>query len=550
MLNTSATRINRSTTADPGKKPRPTGPLLDWFYVHAGYMNEDGGTPVVWDAPRGVEIEVRPGEKTDRIIAPDQSWERTGISHLWRVYHWNDGYRLHYRSGDRHLIAESKDGFNWTKPEFGAVEFEGSTKNNIIAGSGEHYFEDPSAPPEERFKLIGMKGGLYDAERNSDGNFVPYEGTSEKAKALIAEGGDAGAVDTFDLQESPATRMTFRDKWVQLKGFLVGSVSADGIHFKELEKPFLPEWVDGDNLISYNEELGKYVGYLRFHLAGRRCVGISYSDDFRTFTPEQVVLQIDSADPPEDSFYNHSYTRYPGRSDLHAMFVSIFHQDTGLIDIQLAVSHDGLRWDRPNRTRPIIPNGPDGSPDSGCIYVAPDLLELPDGRYAIAYSGRLKRHIEGVGEDTDDIYQQGIIRYATWERDRLVGIRARQLGSFTLRQDRYRRPEDCPDSIEVPPFDRFPPVADPNEPPRQLRLNYRCEMGGWIRTELIPVIGPMTHPQIDALEGYGFADCDTMDGDEIDKVVTWKGKDNIACLSDTMAVRIEMYRTTLFSFSL
>ena len=50
--------------------------------------------------------------------------------------------------------------------------------------------------------------------------------------------------------------------------------------------------------------------------------------------------------------------------------------------------------------------------------------------------------------------------------------------------------------------------------------------------------------------GYGFADCDTMDGDEIDQVVTWKGKDNIACLSDTMAVRIEMYRTTLFSFSL
>ena len=121
-------------------------------------------------------------KKTDRIIAPDQSWERTGISHLWRVYHWNDGYRLHYRSGDRHLIAESKDGFNWTKPEFGAVEFEGSTKNNIIAGSGEHYFEDPSAPPEERFKLIGMKGGLYDAERNSDGNFVPYEGTSEKPR--------------------------------------------------------------------------------------------------------------------------------------------------------------------------------------------------------------------------------------------------------------------------------------------------------------------------------------------------------------------------------
>jgi hypothetical protein len=102
----------------------------------------------------------------------------------------------------------------------------------------------------------------------------------------------------------------------------------------------------------------------------------------------------------------------------------------------------------------------------------------------------------------------------------------------------------------VPPFDRFPPVADPNEPPRQLRLNYRCELGGWIKAELIPLIGPMTHPQIDALDGYSFEDCDVMSGNELDKVVTWKGNDNIARLSDTMAVRIEMYRTTLFSFSL
>ena len=79
----SSSTDNRSTTADPGRKSRPTsGPLLDWFYVHAGYMNKDNGVPVVWDVPRGIEIEVQPGEKTDRIVAPDQPWERTGISHL------------------------------------------------------------------------------------------------------------------------------------------------------------------------------------------------------------------------------------------------------------------------------------------------------------------------------------------------------------------------------------------------------------------------------------------------------------------------------------
>ena len=82
-----------------------------------------------------------------------------------------------------------------------------------------------------------------------------------------------------------------------------------------------------------------------------------------------------------------------------------------------------------------------------------------------------------------------------------------------------------------------------------MKLNYRCEPGGWIKAELIPLIGPMPHPDIGPIEKYSFEDCDTLSGDSIDQVVTWKGNDNIARLSDSMAVRIEMYKTTLFSFS-
>ena len=46
---------------------------------------------------------------------------------------------------------------------------------------------------------------------------------------------------------------------------------------------------------------------------------------------------------------------------------------------------------------------------------------------------------------------------------------------------------------------RFPPLADPNEPPRQLRLNYKTETGGFVKVELI------THrPQAAPV---GLADC-------------------------------------------
>ena len=134
----------------------------------------------------------------------------------------------------------------------------------------------------------------------------------------------------------------------------------------------------------------------------------------------------------------------------------------------------------------------------------------------------------------------------------LAGIRAKGEGRMTLRQDHYREPEDCPDCIAAPIHDRFPPVADPNEPPRQLKLNYRTETGGWIRAELITHIGPKPHNSgsMAAIKGYSFDDCDPLQGNELERVVPWKGNDNVARLSDTLAIRIEMSRATLFSFTL
>ena len=543
MTNPTTGRQSKQSAAGLGKEGRLTsGPLLDWFYVHAGYVNNQ----LQWDVPQGIEVEVQPCEKSEPLIEPDRPWEKEGLSHLGRLYFKDGKYRLYYTASRSHFcVAESEDGFNWTKPELGLVEFEGSSKNNMIPGVSGYVFEDPSAPPEERFKSIGSIGGMFEPDLDSEGRPVSFK-PSTTAMDMMGKPGEASSTDILQLQESQ--RETYKGKWSQLKKFLTPVVSPDGLRWTELKDHLmLGEWVDGDKVAYHDEELGKYIAYLRFHMAGRRCVGRSESVDFRKFTPEEVMLQPDSMDPPDTSFYHHSYTRYPGRDDLHLMFVTIYHQGTGHLDVQLAVSHDSLHWDRPDRRTPIIPNGPEGSGDSGMIFACPELQLLPDGRYAIAYSGTARLHNQG---DPPHPGRQGIIRYGMWQKDRLVGIRARGHGRLTLRQDLYRASENCPDSTEAPPNDRFPPLRDPNEPPRQLRLNYRTESGGWVRVELIPLIGPMPHPQIPAMEGYGFEDCDTLAGDGIDKVVTWKGKDNIARLSDTLAVRIEMYKATLFSFSL
>src|SRR2546422_10925679 len=156
-----------SKVANASEAKRLTsGPLLDWFYVHAGYVNYKNGFAERWDVPEGIEIAIQPAEKSEPLILPDRPWEKQGIGYTSGTYFRDGKYTLHYFSYlGFHCIAESHDGFHWTKPELGLIEFEGSKKNNIVykgpAAAG-HMFEDTSASLEERFKLVGMTGGLYD----------------------------------------------------------------------------------------------------------------------------------------------------------------------------------------------------------------------------------------------------------------------------------------------------------------------------------------------------------------------------------------------------
>lgn len=512
-----------------------SGPLLDWWYVHPGYVNYDSGLATPWDVPQGVEIQVQSAEKSDPILVPELPWEDDGIAYV-HTYLKDEKYQMQYLCYTGvHCIAESEDGFNWIKPELGLVKYNNSTANNIVY-KGPLYagysFEDKSAPPSERFKMVGISSGMYFQERDGQWRL---------------EGDDAVAVtgesSFLELQEDQ--RENYSGQWGQLKGYLVGATSPDRLHWTDLEKPLLSEWVDGDNIVYYDPITEQYVGYLRYHIAGRRCVGRSVSKDFRTFTPEQVILQTDSMDPPDTSFYNHAYTQYPNRTDLHLMFLSTWHQANDSFDIQLAVSHDGIQWDRPDRNTPIIPLDETTGIDSGIIYVGPGLIELPNGKWAATYWSREDTHNMQVPDGFN-----GTVRYAMWDKDRLCGIRALNDGSLTLRQDLHRNPEDCPDTITAPPNDIFPPLANPNEAPRQLTLNYKTEPGGWVRVELIPVIGTIMHPQFTAIKGYSFEDCTPLTGNSTDEVVTWNGEDNIAGISDTLAIRIRMFRATIFSFHL
>ena len=55
---------------DPTTGNPTTGPLLDWWYVHAGYMGFNDGTSKSWDVPMGIEIEAAHAATVAMHIGP------------------------------------------------------------------------------------------------------------------------------------------------------------------------------------------------------------------------------------------------------------------------------------------------------------------------------------------------------------------------------------------------------------------------------------------------------------------------------------------------
>ncbi|MCX8092054.1 MAG: hypothetical protein N3I86_14165, partial [Verrucomicrobiae bacterium] len=110
-----------------------------------------------------VELRVHPPRKTgERTLVADRPWEGKYIDVYCSVL-WVDGvYHLWYPADAGICYARSTNGIHWEKPNLGLAEFNGSRDNNIVVGRGaggvEHVssegmvFYDPTAPADERFR--------------------------------------------------------------------------------------------------------------------------------------------------------------------------------------------------------------------------------------------------------------------------------------------------------------------------------------------------------------------------------------------------------------
>ena len=499
-------------------------PLVDMIDVFPGHRGESrDGTLGLFDAPVGIRFEIEEATKSEILLEAQTEWEEDSIAPLY-VWEEDGRYYMLYDVAGGQCLAASDDAMHWTRPELNLVEFNGSTRNNILphpCKGTTGIFEDPSAPPQERFKAMG--GRMFWADPDS-GDEIDGE---EAARRLKAEQDD----------------LDYTGPRAEIHGVMSAWTSPDRRDWTPIERPLARRPVNGGISAGWDPHHQRYFCYIQLmgytapdgiidgvgksrHEDGMqiRTIGFSHTTDFNNWPPPRLIVHPDSEDPPDISWYGACYFPYPGRDDLHGMMIPVFHQIADTIDGQIAFSRDGLFWTRPER-RANLPLGKVGEGDE-CIahYWRSGIFELPGGSWACPYTGNSVLH-DAIRTTRDEDFphrRRHQIRWAMWRPHRFCGLRAEGEGRMTM-QTIFR-------------------VHD------ELRLNYRCDPGGWIEIELLDKIPRLALPDADPVPGFSFADCDRIMGDSEDHLVTWKGKSDIAAVGESVGIRVRMFDAKLFAY--
>jgi hypothetical protein len=286
-----------------------------------------------------------------------------------------------------------------------------------------------------------------------------------------------------------------RYKFIYLAGEAVGAgLSADGLHWRRCERgPILPVGSDTQTVGFWDARFGKYVSYCRLWTHGRT-IGRSESADFFHFPPPVEVLGCDAHDPPDTDMYNSAALKYPFAENAYLIFTSLYHHPTDTLDVQLAVSRDGVHWSRPER-RAFLANGEPGSMDEATIYCAVGVLRRGD-ELSMYYHASRARHNEVQPKwlSRDGVYTRAVLRLDGYVA-LVAGLVPAEFTTHPLRFSGHR-----------------------------LELNANIRPGGWVRVELQDAAGK-------SLPGFTLDDCVPLQGDSVRHVVRWQGGADLSALA-------------------
>ena len=424
------------------------------------------------DTPRGVRLVAEPARRLGPIIQSEKPWEAVGIS-IGTVLFEDGKYRIWGGCEDAEgngfdCYYESADMKAFIRPKLGLVEYKGSRDNNLLRDQIGSVFKDPAGGPAERYKSVWQ--GDLDLK-------VFEEYKTRRPWSVAATQIDPGRVHS-----------------------ILAAVSPDGIRWTRLPDPVSVEVSDTHIVAYYDELLGKYVMYTRTYMVGpraesvgqpmtrrnefmyRRAIGRSETSNFREFPLAELIIETASDMPPTDTYYTNCRTTIPGGPDHHVMFPAIYRLDRDTTDIEMQGSYDGKSWHRLPGS-PVLKTADFGQWDGGCIFAVPNLVELPDGSWALPY----------IGYDLPHKYPRGAYKFGTglavWPKGRLAAIAADEVGQFA--------------------------TAAVLAPGSKLKINAVTERGGSILVEAADLAGK-------PIPGRSFDDAVPVIGDQFWAPVAWK----------------------------
>ena len=455
---------------------------------------------------RNVELRMNPPTKLSAVLRPERPWEDKSIGFCASVLEHDGVFKLFYRADSRAdgasvCLATSGDGLHWERPRIGLYDVGGSRDNNIVfrdtdnneayRGVGETIvFLDPHGSPAQRFKMIASKGW-----------------------------------------PDPAT------------AGLYCHTSPDGVHWTPGPR-VLDLCPDTANQAAWDRQRGKYVAYIRIWNPLRQVGRVEVDDILQpwpyaplgdkayfiwgrdrvavTSTEFPVAFGYDAEDPVPSDHYHLAAVEYPYAQDAYFAFPSPYmhfpdppvgkYGNDGLLDIQMAVSRDGVEFRRTERA-PYIPLGLDGEPDALSNYMAVGMLRVGDYLYQY-YGAHAVSH--GLPEAQQKLPIGG-----------LCAVRQR-LDGFVSADAAWAGGELV-----------TPPLVFTG---KRLVLNLNASAMGACQVGLQDPAGK-------DLAGFATADCDVLRGNAVAKTVTWKGSSDVSTLAGMpVRLRFVMRATKLFAF--
>jgi hypothetical protein len=502
----------------------PVGGRKQLFIDHK-FIESSDGIALVSGAPY---------QTREELVVADQSWEKDLIIGSYSTVLKEDGkVRLWYNvlggvwkphenpSFMGVAYAESSDGIHFRKPVLKLVERDGDRENNFVLpadpslvtiGGGTVMRDDnPKCPPAERYK--------------SWSKFYPRKGTGLKGPHRVWYSADGLRWKLYDTL-------------------------ATGLRAADTQ----PSWF-------WDPRVNRYVGYSREWVRradgyGLRMASYNESDDMLHWDSTMLVLEPDERDftaaprasieldkarvqgenvlPPEVGgdqvlapaapvdMYGPGVFRYAEADGVYIALTPMFHHwraegksswpSTG--DVQLGVSRDARHFQRAPGRRAFLGVGSPGSFDSKWVWALPNPVRMGDELW-IYYLGTNQDHSGGV--DPAAKRHLTAISRAILRLDGFMSAEAAYEGGWII----------------------TPPLTFEGS---RLELNLDTGAGGVARVEILDAAGK-------PIPGYGLAQADELNGNNVRMPVTWKGSANLAPLAGkSVRLHIRMRAARLYAF--